>query len=114
LRAMSERINERNKGTTVTFKDPEGRKQKIRNTKAAKPYTHTEEARDEMSTTRKGRKGSESQRQNVSKTWLVTIPEGIAITVTNLAQFCREYGLDKANITNKYGSKGYRAISAIT
>lgn len=33
-------------------------------------------------------------------TWLVTTPDGEQLTIYNMAQFCREHGLDKSGMTH--------------
>lgn len=60
----------------------------------------------------RGKPRPESQKKSVakalSKTWLITSPEGIQQTITNLRQFCRDNNLDQGNLSRgKY--KGWIA-----
>ena len=52
-------------------------------------------------------------RNEVAKHFIVTTPDGEKISVFNMAEFCRQNGLNKSclhrTITDKYAHKGYTA-----
>jgi len=65
--------------------------------------------------------GQTARRANTSTaraavhTWIITTPEGETITCHNMAEFCREHGLDKSGMTHASRSPthsyhGYKVI----
>lgn len=52
---------------------------------------------------------TEEQLRKISKTWLVTTPEGVTMTIINLRQFCLTHGLSQGNLSGIGHSKGYKA-----
>ncbi len=110
---------------------PEQRKEKVeRILNGARPKTHTEETRQKMSEAHKRKPMTAKQLANLerrntpeaiakralglSKTYIVTFPDGTEITVTNLKQFCRENDLLQANMSlvatgKRKHHKGYKA-----
>jgi hypothetical protein len=52
-------------------------------------------------------------RNEVAKRFVITTPEGKALEVFNMAEFCRQHGLTKSTlhqtINGKYAHKGYTA-----
>ena len=95
--------------------------------------THTEETRQKMSEAHKRKPMTAKQLANLerrntpeaiakralglSKTYIVTFPDGTEITVTNLKQFCRENDLSQAHMSSvatgkRKHHKGYKAREA--
>lgn len=56
-----------------------------------------------------GKTHTEKTRQKLSKTWIVTDPQGNEQSVVNLKQFCLANGLTNTNVTKSSGSRGWRA-----
>lgn len=60
-----------------------------------------------------GKPQTEHQKQTVSniksKYWIITNPEGNEFEVFGLSNFCKQYNLNRRNITSKSGSKKYKA-----
>jgi hypothetical protein len=61
---------------------------------------HTAEAIEKNRQAHLGKPLSEAHKLKLSKTYLLTSPQGECIQVTNLAQFCRERGLAQGNMVN--------------
>ena len=70
---------------------------------------HTEQTKNKISKTMKGiipwnigiantSKQKEKISDSLSKEWLITYPNGIQITIKNMAKFCKENGLFKSNM----------------
>ncbi len=72
-----------------------------------------------------GKLGYESQKKKfeeegrtvAEKKWIVTSPEGKSFEISNMAAFCREYGLCKAHMSgvakgDRKHHKGWKAVKA--
>lgn len=57
---------------------------------------HSEESKQRMSESQKGHLMSEATILKMSKTYIVTSPDGVEQTITNLSKFCRDNGLCKS------------------
>ena len=68
-----------------------------------------------MAEMRKGYKQPQSQKDAVSRklsaNWMITSPEGIQQTITNLRKFCIENNLDQGNLS-RGKHKGWKAIKS--
>lgn len=58
----------------------------------------TEEHRLKLAAAKKGKPHDPLHVQHMSKTWLLVSPEGMQMTITNLAKFCRERRLTASSL----------------
>ena len=85
---------------------------------AQKGRKHTPEQIAKHNDAIRGREHTPEHRAKVSKPFTVVSPNGDVISGANLAQFCREHGLNNGNMSavlrgKKYSHKGYTAPNGI-
>jgi len=78
-----------------------------------KGIPRTEEEKLKISKGNKGKKHSEETKLKKSKTYLIISPDGEMFMITNKKQFCLDNGLNESHITDKSGSKGWKASKII-
>jgi hypothetical protein len=103
-----------NKGRIVTWGDKISEKaiERLKDSTKHPMYKkhHTEEAKEKNRQSHLGKKMTEEQKENKSKKWLITFPNGYKLEIKNLTKFCRQYNLSQGNLCGEGHTKGFSAI----